>query len=106
MKQHILWLGLVVLLSFSFGANAFWNNNWGNNGWNQNYYDWNPYDVWDPRYWAEEMEDMFDGNDWWGNNQNYNAYPNMYRNIYQRMPTMPVNQEYLPKYNPYIKSGW
>ena len=51
-----------------------WNGNggnwgpWGGNNWNNNGYYGNPYDEWDPRYWMEEMEDMFD------NDNNYGGY--------------------------------
>ncbi len=48
------------------GASQAWfgGNNWGpwNNGWDNDY---NPYDEWDPRYWMEEMEDMFDDDDYY-----------------------------------------
>lgn len=48
----------LFLLSFATASQAWW----GNNGWGN---DWNPYDVWDPRYWIEEMDNEF-GNDNWG----------------------------------------
>jgi len=53
--------------SFGWGGNnSNWGNNWGpfgNNNWGNHY---NPYDEWDPRYWMEEMEDMMDGDDYYG----------------------------------------
>jgi len=53
--QALLALGLLGAAS----ASQAW---WGNNGWGNH---WNPYDVWDPRYWMEEMENAFD-DDWYG----------------------------------------
>jgi len=49
----------ITILATASTASAFWggnNNRWGGNS----------YDEWDPRYWAEEMEDFF-GSD----NDNY-----------------------------------
>ena len=49
-------LAAIAVFAVSTSANAwFGNDGWGNN--------WNPYDEWDPRYWMEEMEDIFDDND-------------------------------------------
>jgi len=45
----------IAILATASTASAFWggnNNSWGNS-----------YDEWDPRYWAEEMEDFFGNND-------------------------------------------
>ena len=55
MKIKVVVLSLLLTLGASSGVNAFWNNN-GMNQWNNN---WNPYNVWDPRYWMEEMEQTF-----------------------------------------------
>ncbi|WXT99824.1 MAG: hypothetical protein Ctma_0528 [Catillopecten margaritatus gill symbiont] len=89
----------IAILAFTMSANAFWNNNnmpWnGNNmpwengvsnyngyGYNQNgqngyqqdngFFAYNPYDYWDPRWYAEEMSNMFDefDNNGWNNNGN------------------------------------
>jgi len=84
MKKLTLSASALAMLLFAsssyawFGGNNNNNNNWmpwggnnnnsnwmpwggGNNGWNNNY---NPYDEWDPRYWMEEMENAFDGDDY------------------------------------------
>ncbi len=60
-----LFVTLALLLaatsSFAWGGNS---NNWGpfgGNSWGNN----NPYDEWDPRYWMEEMENVFD-DDYYG----------------------------------------
>jgi hypothetical protein len=84
----------VVLLAFSLGANAFFNNNdmpW-NNGFNSNnvngyqkdngIFSYNPYDYWDPRWYMEEMSNMVDElDDEFNTNSNnsgygYNPYSN------------------------------
>ncbi len=75
MKIKSLLLALILTLGSIVSANAFWNDwdrgwrggPWGGGPWGSYGYDWNPYDVWDPRYWAEEFENVFD-DDWWGNN--------------------------------------
>ena len=51
------------LLAVATNGMAWWDDDdyyggpWG--------HDWNPYDEWDPRYWMEEMEDIFDDDDDW-----------------------------------------
>ena len=59
MKTFIKAFSFLLLMSAA-GASQAW---WGNNGWGNG---WNPYDVWDPRYWMEEMEQAFDDDDWYG----------------------------------------
>lgn len=82
----------IVLLAFAVNTNAFWSSSnmpWNNGVSNYNYnnynnqgysyqqdnglFTYNPYDYWDPRWYIEEMSDMFDefgGNSW--DNSNYN----------------------------------
>ncbi len=103
----------IVMLAFTMSVNAFWNGNnmpW-NNGFNNNngynnynqgrgyqqdngFFAYNPYDYWDPRWYAEEMGNMFDefdnNNSWGGNNYNnrgygYNPYNN---NNIQTLPKL------------------
>jgi len=83
----------VVLLAFSLGANAFFNNNdmpW-NNGFNNNVngyqqdngiFSYNPYDYWDPRWYMEEMSNMVDefDNEINNNNNNYGYGYNPHHN--------------------------
>jgi hypothetical protein len=78
----------VALIAASLSANAFWNSNnspWGNNNNNYGYqedngmFGYNPYDFWDPRWYAEEMSNMFDEFDDDFNNNGYN-YNNPYNN--------------------------
>ena len=75
----------VVLLAFTLGANAFWNNNdmpWNSNNYNgygyaedNGIFAYNPYDYWDPRWYMEEMSNMVDEFDDEFNNDNYyNGY--------------------------------
>ncbi|BBB23756.1 conserved hypothetical protein [Isorropodon fossajaponicum endosymbiont JTNG4] len=75
----------IVLLAFTLSANAFWNSNntpWGNNHNGYGYqedngmFGYNPYDFWDPRWYPEEMGNMFDefDNNGWSNNNNYYSY--------------------------------
>ena len=62
----------VFLLGFMSNASAFWGSdkNWECYGPYGKVPGCNPYDEWDPRYWMEEMEDMFrwmyDNIDLWG----------------------------------------
>lgn len=108
MKIKTLLLTLILMFSSVGSVNAFWNNGW-NNSWNN----WNPYDVWDPRYWMEEMEDMFD-DDWWNNNySNYGGYGRPYYGN-QMIYTNPnltkgnheeTSEQILPKHNPYMPYG-
>ena len=101
MKLRYILLSL-LLMGMLTNTHAFWNNNNWNNGWNNGWSNnWNPYDVWDPRYWAEEMEDMFDNDDWWGNGNNYYQYPNYGMPVYRRF-TPQFNENYLPVHNPYL----
>ncbi|MDC9714486.1 MAG: hypothetical protein PSN36_01490 [Gammaproteobacteria bacterium] len=102
----------IVLLAFTFSANAFWNNNnmpWSNNGYNNNgnygyqqdngIFSFNPYEYWDPRWYSEEMSNMMDefsdNNNGWGNNYNrynrYNSYGyNPYNNNYNKQPPVKI----------------
>ncbi|WP_190600831.1 hypothetical protein [Candidatus Vesicomyidisocius sp. SY067_SCS001] len=76
----------IVLLTFTISVNAFWSGNnspWGNGYNHHNSYGYqedngifgyNPYDFWDPRWYAEEMGNMFDEFDDNGWNNNYNGY--------------------------------
>jgi hypothetical protein len=64
MKRIIVSLFAVALLTAAGTSMAWWNDDddyyggpWGG--------DWNPYDEWDPRYWMEEMEDIWDDDDDW-----------------------------------------
>lgn len=80
---------LLILLTATLSANAFWNNNnWNNMPWgNSNSYGYqndngifgyNPYDFWDPRWYTEEMGNMvdeFDNNNWGNNNYGYGNNP-------------------------------
>jgi len=88
----------IVVLALTMNANAFWNNNnsmpwggnnmnmpWGSgignynnyngsNNWNgyqqdNGFFAYNPYEYYDPRWYAEEMSNMFDEFD--GNNNYY-----------------------------------
>ncbi|SFV66523.1 hypothetical protein MNB_SUP05-5-420 [hydrothermal vent metagenome] len=84
---------IFILLLFSLSASAFWNNNaW--NGWNNN---WNPYEVWDPRYWLEEMDQVWNDNNYYGGYYpNWNNYPPYGNNGYY-----PYNS-----YTPYSYNGY
>ena len=57
----------IVILTLSLSVSAFWGNNNSRN--NQSWNNWNEYEVWEPRYWVEKMEDIFD------NNRGGNNYP-------------------------------
>ncbi len=98
----------VILLAFSLGANAFFNNNdmpW-NNGFNNNngyqkdngIFSYNPYDYWDPRWYMEEMSNMVDEFDNEINSNNnryaYNPYNNnSYNNPWNKTaPAAPVTE--------------
>ena len=53
------------IMTIATNASAFWGSDndyecWGPYG---KIPGCNPYDEWDPRYWMEEMEDMFDDDD-------------------------------------------
>ena len=70
----------IILLAISLSSNAFWNNNNYYGGYSPyGYYDdngifgYNPYDFWDPRWYFEEMENMFDEFDE-GWNDDYYGY--------------------------------
>ncbi len=99
----------VILLAFSLGANAFFNNNdmpW-NNGFNNNVngyqqdngiFSYNPYDYWDPRWYMEEMSNMVDEfDDEFNNNNNnrygYNSYNNGPWNRTAAVTSAPVKTE-------------
>ena len=53
-------LRLVMAMSLLLAATSsyafFGDDDWGGHS-------WNPYDEWDPRYWMEEMEDIWDDDD-------------------------------------------
>ena len=53
MKNLIRSMLALAMLTIATSSFAWWGG--GNN--------WNPYDEWDPRYWMEEMEDVFDDDD-------------------------------------------
>ena len=55
--KTILRLFIAVSLLLAATSSFAW---FGNDGWGD---DWNPYDEWDPRYWMEEMEDIWDDDD-------------------------------------------
>ena len=99
----------VILLAFSLGDNAFFNNNdmpW-NNGFNNNVngyqqdngiFSYNPYDYWDPRWYMEEMSNMVDEfDDEFNNNNNnrygYNSYNNGPWNRTAAVTSAPVKTE-------------
>ena len=95
----------ITLLAISLGSSAFWNNNNGygnyNNYNNYNGYDdngmfgYNPYDFWDPRWYMEEMENMFDEFDNNGWDNNYGPY-NYGRNGYGFAPGEYMNTPWGP----------
>ena len=71
----------IALLATSLSSNAFFNNNngWNNNGYQQDngLFGYNPYELYDPRWYMEEMENMINEvddklND--NNNYSYNGY--------------------------------
>lgn len=71
---------VAIFMAFTIGAatnaSAFWgnNNNWECMGPFGQIPGCNPYDEWDPRYWMEEMEDMWDDDDnYYGGG--YGRYP-------------------------------
>ena len=87
---------VLFLMGAASSASAFWGGDddwkcWGPMG---EVPGCNPYDEWDPRYWMEEMEDMFDDDDnygygggggpWnngpWSNNRGYAPYGGGYNN--------------------------
>jgi hypothetical protein len=99
-------LAIFVILSslLVMPVSAFWgknNNNVWSDPYSNPYSNLNPYDVWDPRYWKEELEQIFDNKDYWGNN-NYNNYNNgyggyrnnPYRNNQYRSYTNGYNRNY------------
>lgn len=101
----------IVLLTSTLSANAFWSSNntpWGNGYNNYNAYGYqedngifgyNPYDFWDPRWYAEEMGNMFDefDNNGWNNNNYYGYGRNGYgRNGYGFAPNGYVNTPWGP----------
>jgi hypothetical protein len=59
MMKAILRLFMAVSLLLAATSSYAWFGN--DNGWGGN--SWNPYDEWDPRYWMEEMEDIWDDDD-------------------------------------------
>lgn len=94
MKKFAITTLLAAGLAISANASAFWDNDnyecWGNP------YDCNPYDPWDPRYWFEEMENVFDDDDY-GHPMPYGYAPG-----YQAVPgQMPYQMPYMPPRPPY-----
>lgn len=108
----------IALLTFTISVNAFWSGNnspWGNGYNHRNSYGYqedngifgyNPYDFWDPRWYAEEMGNMFDEFDDNGWNNNYNGYGrNGYgygRNGYGFAPNGYVNTPWGPGIAPKV----
>jgi len=68
MKKYILSLAAVATLASAGSASAFWgsDNNWECYGPYGKIPGCNPYDEWDPRYWMEEMSDVWDDDDYYG----------------------------------------
>ena len=62
MKKLFSMLFAVALMAYATTGSAWWNDDdyYGVGPWG---HDWNPYDEWDPRYWMEEMEDIWDDDD-------------------------------------------
>jgi len=92
------------LMGLAGNASAFWGSDddwkcWGPMG---KIPGCNPYDEWDPRYWMEEMEDIWDDDDEYG----YGGYGGGYRPGGYGMPYgggygMPYGGGYQQPYNPY-----
>lgn len=95
----------IVLLTFTLSANTFWNSNntpRGNGYNNYNGYGYqkdngmfgyNPYNFWNPRWYIEEMGNMFDefDDDSWNNNDYYNRNGYYGRNGHDFAPNGYVN---------------
>lgn len=107
----------LILLTLTLSANAFWNNNsWNNMPWdnnNSNYgyqndngiFGYNPYNFWNPRWYAEEINnivDEFDDNNWGNNNYGYNPYN--YRNPYNHRRGNGNGYNFAP--NHYMNTPW
>ncbi len=89
MKKLIAASVFSALLLGAGNASAFWgsNNDWECRGPYGDIPGCNPYDEWDPRYWMEEMEDMWDDDDdyrygGYGNQGYGNPYGGGYGNPY------------------------
>jgi len=80
MKNLIAASVFSALLLGAGNASAFWGggNDWECRGPYGEIPGCNPYDEWDPRYWMEEMEDMWDDDDEYG----YGGYGRGYGNPY------------------------
>jgi len=91
----------VFLLGFMSNASAFWGSdkNWECYGPYGKVPGCNPYDEWDPRYWMEEMSDMWDDED-----DYYGGYGRGYGMPYgggYGMPQMPYGGGYGMPQMPY-----
>ena len=81
MKKIIaLTIASAFILGLASNASAFWgnDNDWECRGPYGKIPGCNPYDEWDPRYWMEEMEDMWDDDDddyGYGGGRGYGGYP-------------------------------
>jgi len=79
MKKIIaLTIASAFILGLASNASAFWgnDNDWECRGPYGKIPGCNPYDEWDPRYWMEEMEDMWDDDDDdYGYGRGYGGYP-------------------------------
>ena len=85
MKKLIAASVFSALLLGAGNASAFWgsNNDWECRGPYGDIPGCNPYDEWDPRYWMEEMEDMWDDDDDYRYGGGYgNPYGGGYGNPY------------------------
>ncbi len=94
-------LFIITLLTVSLGVNAFWGNNYNGYGYQQDngIFGFNPYNFWDPRWYPEEMSNMFDefDDDDWNNNNGYSYNP------YNKNRYNPYNKN---RYNPYNRNGY
>ena len=89
----------VFLMGAVSNASAFWGNDkdWECYGPYGKIPGCNPYDEWDPRYWMEEMEDMFeDDDDYYGGGYGRMPYGGGYG-----MPQMPYGGGYGMPQMPY-----
>jgi hypothetical protein len=85
-------IAVSVFAAFMLGAvnnaSAFWgsNNDWECMGPFGEIPGCNPYDEWDPRYWMEEMEDMWDDDDYYGGGYGRGPYGGGYGGPYGGAP--------------------
>ena len=73
MKKLFSMIFAVALMAYATAGSAWWNDDdyYGGGPWG---HDWNPYDEWDPRYWMEEMEDIWDDDDVYWRYGGYGPY--------------------------------